>query len=106
MKCIFYPDGPSSSERTSDPGSMWYITAHKPDECKHWDDCDGKHLIVVLPDGDHLDIDRRASNCTTPNDRMHRCWKKTGEPENLTVYPSLVGKTWHGYLGNGELTSA
>ncbi len=106
MKCIFYPDGPNRSERTSDPGSMWYITAHKPDECKHWDDCDGKHLIVVLPDGVHFDTDMRATQCRTREDRVKRCWRKSGEPPNITMEPSIMSDTWHGYLGNGELTSA
>ena len=60
-----------------------------------WDNDDGRHLIVQLPgcptdNPDHYmthrwDIDSRCSNCGSPDDRLHRCWIRTGVPPNITV---------------------
>jgi hypothetical protein len=64
----------------------------------------------------HWYIDCRASNCTLPNDKDHRCWVREGTVgEKLTVGKN--GKTcsagagsffmdaqrWHGFLRNGVL---
>ena len=64
----------------------------------------------------HWYIDYRASNCTLPNDKDHRCWVRKGTVgEKLTV--GKDGKTcgagagsffmdaqrWHGFLRNGVL---
>jgi hypothetical protein len=58
-------------------------------------------------------IDSRASNCTLPNDREHKCWIRHGTPPDLTVDKN--GKTcaagagsiqlgnYHGFLRNGHL---
>lgn len=64
----------------------------------------------------HWYIDYRASNCTMPNDKEHRCWVRKGTfGEKLTV--GKDGKTcgagagsffmdaqrWHGFLIDGVL---
>ena len=81
-----------------------------------WNDCTDErgHLLVVCPSGQSWDIDSRASNCTMPDDRTHRCWVRHGEPPNLTVDKagktcaagagSIIAGSYHGFLRNGELT--
>lgn len=74
---------------------------------------DGKSYIVKTPGGDWA-IDSKASNCTKPDDNLHKCWCRHGEAPNFTV--NKVGNTcaagagsiiigkYHGFLRNGELT--
>jgi len=79
-----------------------------------WDNCDGKHLIVVLPNGFEWDVDSRASNCTMPNDRKHRCWVRSGTPPKVNVDKkgltckagagSIAAAGYHGFLRHGVLT--
>jgi hypothetical protein len=81
--------------------------------CREWDNCAGQHLVVVCPDGTYWDVDSRASNCTLPADRLHRCWVRHGVPPAVTVNKaghtcsagagSIQTHTWHGYLQNGLL---
>lgn len=90
-----------------------------------WDDCNGQHLIVVLPSVyagkprvyDGWSPDSRASNCTLPSDRLHRCWVRHGDvtkdPSSLHV--DKAGRTcaagagsiqltgWHGYVDRGAV---
>jgi hypothetical protein len=84
--------------------------------CANWDNCDGRHLIVILPNGWEWDADSRASNCTMKDDRTHRCWVRTGEPPNVTVGKTgntcaagagsiLTPDGWHGFLESGFLRS-
>lgn len=100
------------------PGDMYWdpcdLQAAGGNGCRHWDNCAGQHLHVVLPNGFTWDIDSRASNCTLPNDRLHRCWVRTGEPPRVTVGKSGVtcstgagsiqAGDYHGFLRNGQLT--
>jgi len=69
---------------------------------------------VILPNGIPWDIDSRAGNCALKDDRLHRCWVRTGEPPDVTVGKSggptcaagagsIQGGDWHGFLRNGEL---
>lgn len=92
------------------PGAMWYASWIPKNF--EWDDETEPHLMVVLPDGSHWDIDSRASNCPRPDDRHHRCWHREGTPPNITVTKgplweqgagSVLTSSWHGYLRNGEL---
>lgn len=88
----------------------------------HWNNDDGRHLIVQLPgratDGSvgmshRWDVDSRCSNCTLPDDRMHRCWIRTGEPPRVSAgkagYTCSAGagsiriEWWHGFLVDGVL---
>lgn len=68
------------------PGDMYfdYCAAARGHRCAHWDDCDGHHLVAVLPGsaggpGYHWNVDGRAPNCDR-GDRHHRCWIRQGEP--------------------------
>jgi hypothetical protein len=83
-----------------------------------WHNCDGRHLVCILPNGHPWDVDGRANNCTMPNERLHRCWVRHGSPENLTVHVSKNGPScaagagsilsgdYHGFLqmANGRST--
>lgn len=93
------------------PGAMWYATWVP--KGFDWDNEEEPHLYVVCPGDTCWDIDSRASNCTMPNDRIHRCWIRHGTAPNLTVDKngftcqagagSIQTSNWHGYLRNGEL---
>ena len=76
---------------------------------------DGRSLVVKTPGGE-WNIDSRASNCTKPDDNVHRCWVRHGSPEiegSLTVDKngntcaagagSISLPRWHGFLRNGFL---
>ena len=104
--------------KTRKPGDMWYanVTWYHNDKCPYWDNCDGKHLMVVLPNGHQHDCDARASNCTMPEDRVHRCWIRHGTPPAVTIDKqgptcaagagSIVRGGWHGFIRNGEFVKA
>lgn len=72
------------------------------------------HLMAVCPNGEHWDIDGRASNCTLPEDRNHHCWVRHGEPPEVTVDKngktcsagagSIIAGDYHGFLQNGFFT--
>ena len=94
----------------------WIHERH--DGCPEWDNCDGKHLYIVLPNMDFHDINSRASNCTKPEDRKHRCWVVHGDVEHMTVDKkgetcdagggSIIrygDKGWHGFIRNGEFVT-
>lgn len=92
-------------------GAMWRM--------KHegrfwdWDNQTEAPLICKMPGGGEWNIDSRASNCTMPNDRLHRCWVRHGTPPMITVDKngatcgagggSILQHNWHGFLRNGEL---
>ena len=97
-------------------GAMWRATWYPRNMT--WNNETEPHLIVCCPNGPEAtrdwDIDSRASNCGLPEDRLHRCWVRRGEPPNLTVDKagvtcaagagSIALPNWHGFLRNGELT--
>lgn len=76
---------------------------------------DGRAIECKTPGGDWW-IDNRASNCTMPDDRVHRCWVRHGRPEDGTLHVDKNGHTcaagagsialpkWHGFLHNGVLS--
>jgi hypothetical protein len=79
---------------------------------------DGHSLIVRTPGGDWL-VDQRASNCSRPNDDVHRCWVRHGTPPNVTVDKNgntcgcgcSIGfgpnfNRYHGFLRDGWLVPA
>lgn len=104
-------------------GAMWLADWYKSEERKSadgrqifgwdWDNQFEPQLCVKTPGGD-WNIDGRASNCTMPDDRLHRCWIRTGTPPNITVGKgghtcaagagSIQCGSYHGFLRNGELT--
>lgn len=74
-----------------------------------------RHLICVLPNGHHWHMTGRASNCTLPEDRKHRCWVVHEEApgvfhvdkNGLTCAAgagSILAGDYHGFLHHGELT--
>lgn len=95
-------------------GAMFWTTWHDTTPCWEWDNCDGRHLQVVLPNGRVWEIDGRASNCTLPEDRRHRCWVRHGTPPQVTVDKvgqtcaagagSILSGSYHGFLRDGVLT--
>jgi len=98
--------------REAPVGAMWY--AKWMPKNMYWDNKeDVDHLMVRLPDGTDWCVDSRCNNCTLPNDRLHRCWVRTGTPPYVTVGKegftcsagagSVQSPGWHGYLRNGEL---
>jgi hypothetical protein len=70
-------------------------------------------LMCMTPSNREWNIDGRASNCTMPNERTHRCWVRHGTPPNIHVDKngntcqagagSIVSGNWHGFLHNGQL---
>lgn len=97
-----------------EPGDLYFLKYHKPGEHCHWSNCDGNHLMAILPNGYEWDIDGRASNCTKKDDKTHRCWCRHGEPPIITVDKngdtcsagagSILSGNYHGFLRNGEFT--
>jgi hypothetical protein len=99
-----------------EPGDLYWSRWHQGNKCPFWDNCDGLHLWAILPNGDHWDIDSRASNCTMRDDRTHRCWIRHGSPEEGTIHVDKNGHTcaagagsiavegWHGFLHHGQFT--
>lgn len=103
-------DGREFTLRDVPPGAMWDAWWGS----EHWKGPDGKSMTVVCPDGTQWCIDARASNCTMPEDKVHRCWIRHGEPPNLTVDKngvtcaagagSIAVPGYHGFLQNGSFT--
>lgn len=97
--------------RAVPPGGIW--DAWWMADALHGDD--GRCLICKLPDGHDWMIDSRASNCTLPQDQVHRCWVRHGKPEDGSLHVDKNGVTcaagagsiatpkWHGFLHHGEL---
>ena len=75
---------------------------------------DGNTVMVVLPGGHRWCPDGRASNCTRPKDKVHKCWCRHGTPPDPITVDKL-GNTcdagagsiqvpgWHGFLRDGKL---
>jgi hypothetical protein len=97
-----------------EPGDL-YWTDDYAGRCFHWDNCPGRHLHAVLPNGHPWDIDSRAANCNRPTDRVHRCWVRTGEPPLITAGKSgdtcsagagsIAAGDYHGFLTDGVFTA-
>ena len=109
-------DTPSGRD---EPGLLYFVK-HDPDEwCwLGWENCDGKHLHAVCPNGATWVIDQRASNCGRPDDKTHRCWVRHGDPEKgAPVHVdkdgdtcqagagSIIAGDYHGFLHHGRFTS-
>ncbi len=123
-------DGSRKVRDELEPGDMYWATwygcanAEPKGHCIHgWTNCDGKHLIVILPSKHNhpWDPDGRASNCGLKNDTTHRCWVRNGDPETGKVHVdkgpighistttcsagagSIQADGWHGFLHRGIL---
>lgn len=106
----------------------WYGCAERKGDCVHgWTNCNGCHVIIHVPnpggftkpgyeEGHWWDVNGRASNCTLPDDTLHRCWVVHGAPEQENLHVDKAGLTcdagagsldtgrWHGHCLGGELT--
>lgn len=99
--------GSETTLRDAPPGAIWNADWY-PDE---WKGPDGLALIARCPDGQDWFIDGRASNCTMPGDKIHKCWCRHGAPPDLTVDKngntcnagagSIQTRNWHGFLRGG-----
>lgn len=94
-----------------EPGCLYWVTWLP--KTNFWDNHEGDYLHAILPNGYPWNIDGRASNCTMPKDRLHRCWRKHGELPNIHVDKngltcrtgsSIAVKGYHGFLHNGRFT--
>lgn len=93
------------------PGAMWNAEWM----VDYYKGPDGMSLGVKLPNGRTWNIDSRASNCTKPDDKEHKCWVRHGTPPDITVDKngltcdagagSIIAGDWHGFLRNGELVT-
>lgn len=99
---------------TALPGAMWdawWMGSHSRGP-------DGICLAVLLPNRRTWLVDSRASNCTMPDDNVHKCWVRHGDPRTephlLTIDKdgvscsagagSIQADDYHGFLHNGALT--
>lgn len=102
-------------------GAMWF--AYWGFKNREWQNETGPHLYVRCPNGPadaagriptrDWDVDARASNCTLPEDKLHRCWVRHGSPPAVHVDKSghtcsagagsIALPGWHGFLRNGML---
>lgn len=104
--------GEETTIRDAPVGAMWYAPWMK----SYAVGPDGNSLAVKTPGGDWL-VDSRASNCTKPDDKEHKCWVRHGDPKTGQVHVDKNGNTcaagagsimingYHGFLHNGELVS-
>lgn len=96
------------------PGDWMFLRHAEGHPCPDWDNCTGFHY-VVLPCGCLFDTGHRASNCTMPNDRTHRCWVIAGTFPNVTLSKnghtcqagagSIGHPHWHGFIRGGQLVT-
>jgi hypothetical protein len=112
---------PDGSPIKLQPGDVYYSTHAVDTRACDWDNCDGRHIVCMCPDpkypesGHPWNVSRRASNCTLPDDREHRCWVISGGIEDGTIHVNKAGRTctagagsiqtynWHGFLHRGDL---
>jgi hypothetical protein len=103
-----------------------YLSIRETGHTCPWTNCDGKHLICLVPGKvpntgkeyiHRWNVDGRASNCTMPEDTVHRCWIKHGDiAKPYTLHVDKSGNTckagagsiqvqgWHGYLDKGYVS--
>ena len=93
------------------PGAMWFAPWYK-ELGPEYNAPDGTSLLVITPGGAWM-IDSRASNCTKPDDNIHKCWVRHGVAPEITVDKngntcnagagSILCGGYHGFLRNGYL---
>lgn len=94
-------------------GAMYYADWYLIENSNHFRGPDGHCLIVIVPGNHPWMVDGRASNCTLPDDNVHKCWVRHGEAPNITVDKSgvtckagagsILAGSYHGFLRNGFL---
>lgn len=99
--------------RDAGPGAMWnaeYLQDNPPMAGP-----DGLSLMVKCPNGLEWAIDGPCNNCTMPEDRVHKCWCRSGVPPVITVSKdncvtcsagggSIAAGDYHGFLRAGVFT--
>jgi hypothetical protein len=96
-------------------GDIWEQPWYHEHFCQ-WSNCDGRHLVCLLPDGHEWQMTGRANNCTMRDDGTHRCWVVHEESPGVFHVDkgghtcaagagSIATATWHGFLVHGELVS-
>lgn len=112
--------GEETTLREAPAGAIWRATWRE--HWARWCGPDGRAYVVRCP-GRHWndwDIDNRASNCTQPEDDVHRCWCRHGVAPDFTVDKnpepgqstcaagagSIQAGAWHGFLRGGYLVAA
>ncbi len=107
---------PDTGERftnaTIPAGALWRATWYE--DRPEWRGIDGQSWCCQLPGGGTWMIDGRASNCTLPNDNVHKCWCRHGAAPLFTIDKNgttcdagagsiIAPNGWHGFLRNGVL---
>jgi hypothetical protein len=100
--------------RDAPVGAMWDATWFDDDPL--YTGADGISLVVRTPGGTWM-VDSRASNCTLPDDDVHKCWVRHGDPRTGELHVdkngvtcsagagSILSGSYHGFLHNGYLVS-
>ena len=110
--------GKEVSSRDLPVGALYFIPRAAdagPNDHPYVGACDGKAVACKMWDYTWY-IDNRASNCTKPTDKEHRCWVRHGTMgDKLTVDKNgltcqagagsvyMDNKRWHGFLRKGVL---
>ena len=102
--------GEKVSLRNAPAGALYRATWYEPNYAVGKD---GQSWCCVLPGGHVWTIDGRASNCTLPNDKEHRCWVRHGVAPDFHIDKnghtcaagagSILAGGYHGFLHNGHL---
>lgn len=94
-RCYFDPENPKVDAKGVYPCAPRnpFLSIH------YWNDWSTKRppICVVLPNGEHWEMDRKSSNGTG--------WTVTGDWPNLTCSPSIAAKGYHGFLQGGAFTA-
>lgn len=97
----------------AEPGGCWDASW-----IPYWRGADGLCVVVRLPDMHDWTVDSRAANCGRPDDDVHRCWVRHGDPRECRLTVDKDGDTcsagagsiasggWHGFLRDGVLVGA
>jgi len=101
------PNGDVVTESGVPVGAMWNAPWHRRKGA------DGRAIVVRVPGLFDWALDGRCSNCGRPDDDVHRCWVRHGDPPDLTIDKngdtcaagagSIIVPGWHGKLIGGFL---
>lgn len=109
---VLHQGAPAPDAPSAEPGACWdawWMPFSRG--------ADGIYLMVRCPDGHDWSVDSRASNCTMPDDDVHHCWIRHGDPRECHVTVDKDGLTcsagagsiqtpdWHGFLRDGRLVA-
>ena len=110
---VLHQSAPAPEAPAAEPGATWDAWWMP----ENWKGADGIALMVRCPDGHDWHVDSRASNCGLPDDNVHKCWVRHGDPRECRVTVDKNGVTcsagagsiqtpnWHGFLRDGQLVA-